>query len=323
MPKPAKPRRDASGAKRFARAGQRHALRPPRILAYVDAVVRYGSIRRAAEALHVASSALNRRILDLEEELGETLFERLPRGVRPTAAGELFASYVRRSLSELELVGSQIERLRGLVRGEVRVGAAESVAGQLLPSAISAFQSRHPGVRFHVHVGAPAALEAALAADSVDLLLTHETPQNRDITVLASVAQPFCAVMAKDHPLARQRSLRLRDCRPYPIALSDPTLAGRALIERALNRASFRLEPALVSNSVEMMKAYARESQAICFQFRTGAAHDLARGEMAAVPLVDVSLGRTQLLLAARRGRVLPIAAAEFSEQLRQSLDGA
>jgi hypothetical protein len=66
----------------------RSRLRPPRLLAYVDAVVRHGSIRKAAEFLNVASSALNRQILDLEADLGSALFERLPRGVRLTAAGE-------------------------------------------------------------------------------------------------------------------------------------------------------------------------------------------------------------------------------------------
>src|SRR4051812_19981729 len=81
-------------------AARRRLIRPPRILTYMDAVARHGSIRKAAEALHIASSALNRRILDLEDELGTLLFERLPRGVRLSAAGELFIGYVRRSLTD-------------------------------------------------------------------------------------------------------------------------------------------------------------------------------------------------------------------------------
>jgi len=58
----------------------RKRLRPPRLLIYVDSVARHGSIRKAADALNVASSALNRQILDLETDLGSPLFERLPRG---------------------------------------------------------------------------------------------------------------------------------------------------------------------------------------------------------------------------------------------------
>jgi len=302
-------------------ASHKHVIRPPRIFSSIDAVARHGSIRRAAEILHIASSALNRRILDLEEELGAPLFERLPRGVRLTAAGELFVGFVRRNLSDLELVGSQIEQLRGLVRGEVRVAAAESVAGDLLPRAIAEFQSKHPGVRFQVRISVPGDLVATLVSDAVDLMLTHEIPEHRDVTVLASVTHPFCAVVARDHPLAKQRSVCLRDCLVYPVALADQSLAGRRLIERALSKASFHFEPALVSNSVEAMKAYARASQAVCFQFKTGAAHDVALGEMVAIPLSDLALGRTQLILAARRGRVLPVPAAGFLEQLRHALN--
>ena len=118
-------------------ATARKRLRPPRLLTYVDAVTRHGSIRKAADALSVASSALNRQILDLETDLGTALFERLPRGVRLTAAGEVFLAYARQAISELKAVESQVEQLRGLVRGQVGAAAVESVAGELLPSAIT------------------------------------------------------------------------------------------------------------------------------------------------------------------------------------------
>ena len=82
-----------------ARTKSRSRLRPPRVLNYVDAVARYGSIRKAADALNIASSALNRQILDLEMDLGAPLFERLPRGVRVTSAGEAFLVYARLVIS--------------------------------------------------------------------------------------------------------------------------------------------------------------------------------------------------------------------------------
>src|SRR4029077_13246843 len=91
----------------------RQRLRPTPRLTYVDAVGRHGSIRKAADALNVASSALNRQILDLEMDLGAPLFERLPRGVRVTSAGEAFLVYARLVISELKAVESRIEQLRG------------------------------------------------------------------------------------------------------------------------------------------------------------------------------------------------------------------
>ncbi len=288
-------------------------LQPPSIFSYLDAVAHYGSIRKAADALHIASSALNRRILDLEEDVGSPLFERLPRGVRATAAGELFIAYVRRSLKELRLVEAQIDGLRGLVRGRVRVAVAESVTGRMLPDAIAEYHQRHPGVGFSVTVGGPRELASALARDKVDLILTHEVT-DADVEVLAEVPQPLCALVAPEHPLAARTSLRLRECVAYPLALPDETLAARGLIDAALARASIRFEPALFSNSIEATKMFARTAGGVCFSFRIGRKPDVSG--MIAIPLSDPGLGDAALRLATRRGRVLPVAAAAFAEQL-------
>ena len=301
-------------------ANPRKRLRPPRLLTYVDAVARHGSIRKAADALNVASSALNRQILDLETDLGAALFERLPRGVRLTAAGEVFLAYARQAISELKAVESQVEQLRGLVRGQVGIAAVESVAGELLPSAITKFQVEHPNVRFNVRIGAPEELVSALIADQVDLILTHHPPPRKHVAIAVAAQQALCALMVHDHPLAKRNELHLRDCLAYPLALGDATLAGRALIEQVLAQASFDLDPRLVSDSVETMKAFARMNRGVCFQFRTPGKAVIPPGDMIALPLIDPPLLHARLFLATRRGRVLPIAAATFVEVLRSAM---
>jgi DNA-binding transcriptional LysR family regulator len=302
------------------RASAPKRLRPPRLLSYVDAVARHGSIRKAADALNVASSALNRQILELETDLGAALFERLPRGVRLTAAGEVFLAYARQAISELKAVESKVEQLRGLVRGQVSVAAVESVAGELLPSVITQFQIKHPNVRFNVRIGAPDELVSALIADQVDLILTHHPPPRKHVAIVASAQQAMCALVVCDHPLAKRAELHLRDCLAYPLALGDATLAGRALIEQALAQASFDLDPRLVSDSVETMKAFARRTRGVCFQFRRPGKAIIPPGDMIALPLIDPPLLQAKLFLATRRGRVLPIAPASFVELLRAAM---
>jgi DNA-binding transcriptional LysR family regulator len=302
-----------------ARPAPPRPLSPPRIFAYVDAVARHGSIRKAADALHIVSSALNRRILDLEEELGSQLFERLPRGVRPTEAGEIFIDYVRGSMRELEHVSAQIDGLRGLLKGRVRIAVAESVTGHMLPTAIARFQQRHPNVAFHVWMDGPRALLDLLTADEADLILTHDPPERADVTTIASVHQPFCALVAPDHPLACRATLELRDCMQYRIAVPDRTLAARTLLDLALQREPFRFEPALVSNSVEMTKTFARQNLGVCFQFRIAGTADPSG--MIEIPLTDPPFERGRLLLAVRRNRVLPVAAGAFASLLEEVFD--
>src|SRR5882724_3303905 len=123
-----------------------------RILDYVDEVARARSIRKAAEHLNVTASAVNRRIADLEIELGAPLFERLPRGVRLTAAGEVFVNYLRKQGGEVERMKSHIEDLKGLRRGTVRIACSQALAFDFLPRAIAAYRARYPLVDFEVRV---------------------------------------------------------------------------------------------------------------------------------------------------------------------------
>src|SRR5690606_4286644 len=163
-----------------------------RFLHYLDEVARIGSIRRAAQRLHVAPSAVNRRIQDLEAELGAPLFERLPRGMRLTAAGELFVHYIRSRAAHLEQVRSEIEDLQGLRRGCVRIVVSQAAAATFLPERIAGFKKKHPLVEFRVQVGDHSrALDSLRTFESDLALIFHLTPE-ADIARLDEVVQPLC-----------------------------------------------------------------------------------------------------------------------------------
>jgi len=198
-----------------------------RILRYVDEVARTGSIRKAADQLNVTASAVNRRIMDLEEELGAQLFERRPRGVRLTAAGEVFVHYLREQDGGVERMKSQIEDLRGLRRGTVRIACSQALALDFLPREIAAFRARHPMVSFGVSVLDHEPAMTALADYEVDLVLVFRPPFLPNFQPLMSLEQRIVAVMSAEHPLATHLTVRLRDCANYPVALPERSLGGR------------------------------------------------------------------------------------------------
>ena len=298
-------------------------LHAPRLYIYLDAVARAGSIRKAAEVLHVASTALNRKILEAEEDLGTPLFERLPRGVRLTAAGEVMLSFVRRSLSELEAATSTIEQLQGLMRGVVRLGCAESVGTDIVPRIVAGWQARHPGVQFHIQVGGTQSLMASLLEDEVELVIAHDPPPGQQVKVLADMPQPLHVMMRPGHPLASRKTLRLADCEAYPVALGDASFGSRRLLDAHVARSRIRLRTVAESGSVETIKAFARHGDALCFQFEAGTRRDTALGELVSLPLTDAGLAGSRLQLVARSGRSLPIAALTFAETLKGALFGA
>lgn len=291
-------------------------LHPPRAYVYLDAVARAGSIRKAAENLHVASTALNRKLLELEDEVGTPLFERLPRGVRLTAAGELLVATVRRSIADLRSAASQIEQLRGLVRGTVRVGCAESVATDFVPHAIARYQQTHPGVQFRLLSGVTAQLVAALLDDEVELVLVHDPQPSEALRVLAAIPQPLCALLRPDHPLARRSRLRLADCVDFPLALGDASFGSRRLIDAVSAQGRMALKLALEASSVQTLKEFTLRSGAISFQFEIGTRREARRGELVSIPLTDLAFRGSQLVLATRAGRMLPTATLRFLDGL-------
>ena len=102
-------------------------------LKFIDTVSREGSIRKAADKLAITSTALNRRILQVEDEIGQPLFERLPSGVRLNTAGEIFVQHIRSQMADLARVQSQIADLSGIRRGHVRVASGADALRHFLP----------------------------------------------------------------------------------------------------------------------------------------------------------------------------------------------
>lgn len=291
-----------------------------RFLRYADEVARAGSIRQAAERLHVAPSAVNRRIQDIEEELGTPIFERLPRGMRLTTAGELFMRYVRGRAAELDQVRSEIEELKGLRRGTVRVVASQALAPRFLPQAIQAFRQSHPLVAFDVRIGDHVQAAEALRSFGTDLALVFNLAPESDIERSASLEQRLVALMHAQHPLARRTGggLRLRDCADYPLVLPNRDTGGRQLLERFLSRSSIRLGPMVESNSFEFLRGCVFDQRSISFQMAIGVLPD--ERDVVAREIEDRGFPRGELVLASLRGRQLPVIAYAFMEFLRERL---
>lgn len=311
------------GRRRFGytrRMARTQPLRHMRVWRYLDTVARTGSLRAAAERPHVTASALQRRIDDMEADLGAALFERSATGMRLTVAGELFLGWVRSRDAALEQVRSRIEDLAGLRRGHVRIAASQALALSFLPTEIGAFRALYPGVSFQVSIRDHAGALRELAEFETDLALIFHPPPNADWQPLLQLGQRLVAIMAPDHPLAAKPRVRLRDCAGFPVALPDRSLGARQILEERMAGHSARFDVALESNSFELLRQFVRDGQAITFQIEIGAPAP-ADPDFAVRPVDDADLAHGPLVLGQLRGRALPVAAAKFAERLAARLD--
>lgn len=296
-------------------------MRHLRILTYVAEVARAGSIRKAADRLNVTASAVNRRIADLEDELGAPLFDRKPRGVRLTAAGEIFVHYLRGQKSEVERMKSQIEELKGLRRGLVRIACSQALALDFLPRQIAEFRKGHPLVSFDLQVVDHERAIAALVAYEVDLVVVFRPPFLANFRPLITLEQELVAVMAKDHPLAARRRLRLSECAHYPVALPERATGGRQLLEEASTRTGLTFKIAAESNSFEMLRGLVSHAHLISFQIQIGTMPRRNSLGLVARQIHTRDVPRAKLVVGQLQGRNLPIATAVFTEQLGRALD--
>lgn len=289
-------------------------------LQYIDAIARAGSIRRAAETLSITPSALNRRLIAIEDELEVQIFERLPRGVRLNAAGEILIQHIRSQLSDFERVKSQIADLSGVRRGEVAIACSQALLPFFLPEQIDRYRTEHPTVQFCVLPRDRSAAEAALSDFTADLALVFEPIAMSDFQPIITVRQEIRAVMDRHHPLGNTKTLRLRDCLQYPMALPTKSYGVRWLFDQATAKVNQPVSPALESDSFEFLRMAVRKSDLITLQIDVGLAGDSVEGTTISRPIASSDIANGLLHLGHLRGRVLSVAAAKFATQLAQVL---
>lgn len=302
----------------------RHGLISSR-LHYFQTVARLGSIRRAAQALNVAPSAISRTIQHLEQELGAPLFERARQRLKLTSAGEILVYHASASVAELDRARAFIDDLQGLRRGSVSIAAVESVARGLLPESLSRFWSRYPDVAVQVTTtGSQQAFEA-VARGECDLAIAFDARPPKGTQRLAGANLRLGALIAPKHPLAARRSVRLRDFAAERVILSDASLTLGSSIDAAILNSGIELKPIAVTNSIHLMSAFAVSGHGVTFQTRVGVERELQEGHLVFVPLNDPSLRPRKLMLIARSKAHLAAGAAALAAMLSeaiQRLDG-
>lgn len=291
-----------------------------RVFRYIDAVARTGSIRKAAESLFITASALDRRVQDLERALGTELFERHARGMRLTAAGEVFVHHIRAQRADFERVRTEIEHLKGLRKGSVSIAASQAMAFQVFPDLLNRFREANPGISFSVSVCDRSAVVKALREFEVDLGVVYNLEKAADLSTLFEVEQRMCAVMSAHHPLAEKATVTMRECLQYPLALPDASLGGRALIEAFLARSSLKPRTVLESNSFEMLRHFVRSNDAITFQIEIGTGLDRMQDGVIAHTIRDTGMAQKPLSVVQLKGRPLSQAAVRFLSMLRDTL---
>ncbi|BCH33377.1 LysR family transcriptional regulator [Mesorhizobium sp. L-8-10] len=286
-------------------------------LVYFDFAARFGSIRKAADVLHVASSAVNRQLLLLEEEMGVPLFERLPRGIKPTAAGEILLANVRRWNREAMLLKQEIGSLRDGVRGTIRIAAAETFTEDVLPRAMTKLQSHFPHVDYTLISGDNHRITSELLAKEADVVLAYDVSEKIKAEVVHTVVEPIGIIATPDHPLSGRTVLTLAECARYPLIAP-----GRDWLTNSGLNVLFQGDHALgrivaYAERPGILKALVRAGLGIAFLSSLGVEKEVSEGKLVWIPLEKSVIEPARITMLVPKGRVLPGYLSAFVDVLK------
>lgn len=185
-----------------------------RHLRYFVAVAEELHFGRAAARLHIAQPPLSRQIRDLEREVGTPLFERVARGVVPTAAGRAFLVEARLTLAQAERALRGARRAAQGETGRLRVGFVEAATSSgLLPDVLGFFRLHLPNVGLSLFEMRSSQQEEALRDDRIDVGLLHDVPADADrwLSVEPVYEDPIVVALSSAHPAAKRARLTLAD----------------------------------------------------------------------------------------------------------------
>lgn len=280
-----------------------------RFLRYFMTVGRLGSIRKAADELNVSASAIARQILNVEAEIGMPLFERLPSGLRLTAAGEIMMAAGSRWNKNMVDVRAQIEDLRGLKRGHVEMAVIDALAKGHIPAAVRRIQTRYPGITVGVKVLKNDAVRRAVASGEVDFGILFEPQSYRDLTVRAFVDVVLGFITPPGHPMAGLAEARFTACAGSPMIVPAEPLAMCQQVAVLEGATGIELDRKISSDNIQMITSLVLEGAGIGILTSLDAMTEIQAGQLSFTRISDTLLRPMTLAVCTNSARTPSYAA--------------
>lgn len=291
-----------------------------RELAAFLAIATHGSLGRAAEVMHITQPALSRTVKRLETQVGAPLFERNSKGMLLTAVGEMLLPHATLMARVAEHAAEEINAMRGLAKGTIKVGGIASAVGLILPLAIQRVLTNWPNLQAKIIEGVWDRLAEALTKHEIDIALGVATEESEAIVPIPDCTwQDFSFVVAAgDHPLRQNPHLQLADildqrwaCTPRgtaPFVHMQQTFAAHGLPSPNV---------VVETRSIIAMKSLMIHAGFVCWMAGPMFEDERRAGMIDALPLPDLGAART-LSAFRRRDGILPGPAIKLIDELRK-----
>ena len=264
-----------------------------RHLAVFHAVAETGGINRAAERLMISQPAVSRQVQTLEEALGVTLLERLPRGVRLTEAGRMLDDYARR-LFAIEAQATELfSDLRSLRTGSLHLGGSTIVGNYFLPEVLAVFHRRYPKIEITLEVGNTDAILNAVRHNQVDIGFVEGPIESEEFDAAIFMHDELIVIAPPDHPLAGQGAVPFSRLCQHQCVMREHGSGTRATLNSLLEDAGVTDHAFnLTLGSPEAVKRAVQGGAGLAVASALTVVNELANGTLVHIPLSGAATHR-------------------------------
>lgn len=277
-------------------------------------VARHASVSRAADELHLTQPAVSIQIGMLEQAAGTPLLERVGRGVRLTEAGVMLAQTVGRMLDLLREAGENLDSLRGVFSGTLRVGAV-TTAEYLLPPLLVTFADENPKVKVKLQVGNRDQIVQMLSGQEVDVAIMGRPPRELKTVAVPFAKHPMAFLAAPTHALMQRRSVTLADIADANLLVRERGSGTRTTVERLFKDGGTTLRIGSELSSNEAIKQMCAAGFGAAFLSLHTCVLELEAGVLQLVPLADNPIERDWYVMHLA-SRTMPAVAQAFERFL-------
>ena len=284
------------------------------------AIVTHGSLGRAAGVLHVTQPALSRTVKRLEAQLGAALFERNSKGMLLTAVGQALLPHASLMERVFQDASAEIDALRGLAKGTIKVGGIASAVSLILPLAISRVLTHWPNLQVQIIEGVWDRLADALTKHDIDLALGVATAESDAIVPIVDChwEDTTYVVAAMDHPLREKARLQLADTLHHRWACTPRGTAPFIHMQQTFKAHGLPCPDVVVeTRSIITLKSMVTHAGFLCWMAGPMFEDDSSVKLIDALPIPDLATQR-KLTVFRRRDGILPGPAIKLLEELRQ-----
>ena len=267
------------------------------------------SYSRAAEEMSLTQPAVSLQIRQLEELIGQPLFDYVGKKLYMTEAAEALQLASRDIFGRLENLDMQLSDMLGSLQGQLKL-AIESSAKYFVPHLFAAFKRQHPEVNLQLTVVNRAQAVRRLSDNRDDLVIMSMVPQDMGLEFLPFLNNPIVAVAPADHPLCERGPLRLQDLEPYTLLMREQGSGTRLACEEYFKEKRVHFGQTLEVSSNESQRECAVAGLGVALLTRHAVSLELATGLLRELPIEELPLYRSWCVVQAKAKRLSPVAHA-------------